>query len=54
VLQYRDDSVTDVSVGKDFTRIRLFSAKKSVPTIFLADGALLRGRRVTAVPSTAV
>lgn len=53
MLQYNDDRVTDVSVCKYFTRIRLFSAKKNVPTIFPADGAVLRGRRVTAIPSTA-
>lgn len=28
VLQYNDYRVTDVSVGKDFTRMRFFSAKK--------------------------
>jgi hypothetical protein len=53
VLQYNDDRVTGVSVGKDFTRIRLFSAKKTVPTIFPADGAILHGPRVTTLPSTA-
>ena len=53
VLQYNDDRVTDVSVGKDFTRIRFFSAKKTVPTIFPADDAVLLGPRVTATPSTA-
>ena len=53
VLQYNDDRVTVVSVCKDCIPIRLFSAQNTVPAIFPADGAILRGRHVTAIPSTA-